>query len=148
MGKDLWSKLMDMLDHSSAYDAQQVDAARKQGVQNLDDQRRMAEDRAKADAANRGVYYGSPLTTSLGDINSQFLRGQSDLETNLIRDQAQRQQQDRMSAIQAILQYGQQQQNGQAMDNDLWFKLMQLGYGGYPQLPNPSGTVPYAGMTN
>ena len=104
---------MTMLDNPSAYGADQVDAARKQGYQKLDDTRKLMQDQAIADASRRGVYNGTPLTNSLGNIDAQYMRDATDLETNLSRDQAQRYQQDRLGAINAILGYGQQQQQGQ-----------------------------------
>lgn len=50
---------------------------------------------AITDAQKRGVYYGTPLTTSQGDINSDFLRGlgglQADTMKNYMDDQFRRQ---------------------------------------------------------
>lgn len=136
---------MGMMNSPSAYDQSVVQQTRQQGYAKLDDERRAAEERAKIDAQGRGVFFGTPLTNSLGDINERYLRGGADLEANLVRDQASRYQQDRMSAIQAILQYGQQQMQGQQMGDDLWLRLLQLQQAGMPQIPNPSGSIPMPG---
>lgn len=53
------------------------------GKQQLEDARKQAEADTTASAASRGVYYGTPLTTSLGDIKTQYLKGLGTLTANL-----------------------------------------------------------------
>lgn len=56
--------------------------------QDLEDQRKLAEAGSTSDAAARGVYYGTPLTTSLGDINTQYLRGLGQLQAGIIGNES------------------------------------------------------------
>lgn len=46
-----------------------------------------AKDKAIADAAERGVYYGSPLTTSMGDIETEFQRGLGQLAAQTLQNE-------------------------------------------------------------
>lgn len=55
--------------------------------QDLEDQRRSAMADTTSNAAARGVYYGSPLTTSQGDIQTQYLRGLGTLQANMLQNQ-------------------------------------------------------------
>lgn len=139
MSADLYKHLMEMLNNPSRYGAEEAQKTRDQGMQQLKDTQTLAMDKATANAASRGVYHGSPLTNSLGDIGQQFIRGSADLETNIERDQAQHWQEDRKSAMDAIFGYGNQQRLDQQQQNDLWTKLLELGYVGGPQYPGNSG---------
>ncbi len=49
----------------------------------LENQRNRASSSAVADASARGVYYGTPLTTSQGDIETSYLKGLGSLEANM-----------------------------------------------------------------
>jgi len=53
----------------------------------LENERNSALSNARSDAANRGVFYGTPLTTSEGDINTSFLRGLGQLQSGLIQNE-------------------------------------------------------------
>lgn len=55
----------------------------------LENERNKALSGAQSDAASRGVYYGTPLTTSEGDINTSFLRGLGQLQAGMIQNQDQ-----------------------------------------------------------
>ena len=70
--------------------------------QDLVGERNKALASAKSDAANRGVFYGTPLTTSEGDINTQFLRGEGQLQAGLINNEEQQNLQ-RLSLIPQLL---------------------------------------------
>lgn len=142
MGDELFKQLMEMLKNPSRNSAAEVDLARSQGRDALRQELTQQEDRARADAGNRGVYYGTPLTNTLGDIGQQYARKLTDLESNLELDQARNYQQDRLAALNAIFQYGQGQQNAQNSQNDLWIRLMQLGLLDGPQYPGVSNTIP------
>lgn len=146
MGDELFKQLMDLLTRQgSTWDGtKEAEGLRSQGYAKLDDERRLAEDRAKADAAARGVFNGSPLTNSLGDIGERYLRGGADLETNIQRDMGQRgeawQQQElenKRRAIEMIFGYGDRQQQQGQFDDELWIRLMELGLVGGPQMPQP-----------
>lgn len=50
----------------------------------LENERNQALANARSSAAARGVFYGTPLTTSEGDINTSFLRGLGQLQSGLI----------------------------------------------------------------
>lgn len=55
----------------------------------LENERNKALSGAQSDAAARGVYYGTPLTTSEGDINTSFLRGLGQLQSGMIQNEQQ-----------------------------------------------------------
>lgn len=57
----------------------------------LENERNKALGNAQADASARGVYYGTPLTTSEGDINTSFLRGLGQLQSGIIQNDQQNQ---------------------------------------------------------
>lgn len=57
--------------------------------QDLEDQRRSALADTTSNAAARGVYYGSPLTTSQGDIQTQYLRGLGQLQSGILQNEQQ-----------------------------------------------------------
>lgn len=55
----------------------------------LEDQRRSGMSNAVSDASARGVYYGSPLTTSQGDTETQYLRGLGQLQAGVLGNEQQ-----------------------------------------------------------
>lgn len=77
--------------------------------QDLTDEKNAALANATTDAAARGVYYGTPLTTSKGDIETQFLRGLGQLQAGMFQNQ----QQDQLARLGLATQLGWQNQMGQ-----------------------------------
>lgn len=57
----------------------------------LENERRQAISGAQADAAKRGVYYGTPLTGSEADIETQFLRGLGQLQSGMYSNEQENQ---------------------------------------------------------
>ena len=57
----------------------------------LEAQRKSAMASSISDASNRGVYYGTPLTTSQGDIQTEYLRGLGQLQANVLQNEQQNQ---------------------------------------------------------
>lgn len=55
----------------------------------LERERKSAMSNSIADAANRGVYYGTPLTGSEADINTQYLRGLGQLQAGMYQNEQQ-----------------------------------------------------------
>ena len=55
----------------------------------LEDKRKSAMAGTEADAASRGVYYGTPLTTSQGDIQTEYLRGLGQLQAGILQNEQQ-----------------------------------------------------------
>lgn len=55
----------------------------------LENERKQAKSSAVADASKRGVYYGSPLTGSEADIDTQFLKGLGSLQANMYGNEQQ-----------------------------------------------------------
>lgn len=53
----------------------------------LENKRKDALSAADADASARGVFYGTPLTTSHGDIQTEFLRGLGQLQANVLQNE-------------------------------------------------------------
>lgn len=57
----------------------------------LQNQAKQAKSGAVADASARGVYYGTPLTGSEADIDTQYLRGVGQLDTGMYANEQQNQ---------------------------------------------------------
>lgn len=55
----------------------------------LENQRDAALADARTDAAARGVYYGTPLTTSQGDIQTEYQRGLGQLSAGILQNEQQ-----------------------------------------------------------
>lgn len=120
----------------SRYDSELVQSIRQQGTQRLQDEANLLRDRAKADASARGVYHGTPLTSSLGDIDERYLRGLSDFETNLTREAANVRSQDMNNAIGAAMGFGREQRADTALQSDILARLAQIGMYGAPTIGN------------
>lgn len=73
----------------------------------LEASKKTAVSNAVADASARGVYYGTPLTTSQGDIETQFAKGQGALDAAMWEKSSQLQMQKLALAAQLIGQYQQ-----------------------------------------
>src|SRR6266850_439405 len=142
-GSDALANLGDVLSNHlanpSRFDLPEVKKAYDFFSQDLKDQARLAGSNAITDASARGVYYGSPLTTSLGDINTQLQRGLGALSTNIGLEQAQTQGQDLSNAIGQGMQFGQLGMQGQqnAFNNAL--NMAQFGEGGMPTMTGAIG---------
>lgn len=72
----------------------QLGGSNLQGVYNyfksdLQNQTKQAMANTTSDAAARGVYYGSPLTGSEADINTQYLRGLGQLQAGMFGNEQQ-----------------------------------------------------------
>lgn len=142
----LFKQLMERITNPSRYDSAAVSSERQQGMQNLQDQRKIGENNAIADAARRGVYNGTPLTTSLGDIGTQYQRGLGEMEAKITQDTAARHNQDLNDAMNAIFTYGNAQLLSQQQQNDLWLAILNAGYGGGPGMPGASTQLPLPGQ--
>lgn len=127
MGDALFHKLMEMISNPSRY-GEATDSARAQSMQKLSDERQKSTDHMNADMAGRGLFNSSRASTSLGDIESQFLRGQGDMEAGLVKDEAAHRNEDLQTTLNAIFGYGDRQRMDSHEQNDL---LMQLINGGY-----------------
>lgn len=57
--------------------------------QDLESERNKALAGTRASAASRGVFYGTPLTTSEGDIETSFLRGLGQLQAGILGNEQQ-----------------------------------------------------------
>lgn len=69
----------------------------------LQNQTNQALANTRSDAAARGVFYGTPLTGSEADINTQYLRGLGQLQSGMFQNQ----QQDQLARLQLATQlYG------------------------------------------
>lgn len=88
----------------------------------LEKQRSDALANATTDASARGVYYGTPLTTSYGDINTSFLKGLGSLQAGIVNNA----NSDELQRIQAAagLLNGQPQSSAGGIDPNT---LQQLG---------------------
>lgn len=102
--------------------------------QDLEDEARRAESQAVADAARRGVFFGSPLTTSLGDISERLQRGRAGLATDLLLEQARTAGGDVSNAIAQALQFGRAGTEAQAVQGDIARAMLSLGLAPAPTI--------------
>ncbi len=109
--------------------------------QNLEDQAKQAEQGAIANAASRGVYYGSPLTTSLGDIGTQLMRGKGDLAAQIAREQALTEGTDRQAAIGNAFRFGENQTAADQFAAQLGLQATGMGFGGAPDINSTIGAI-------
>jgi hypothetical protein len=106
--------------------------------QDLVDERNKALANARTSASERGVYYGTPLTTSEGDINTQFLRGEGQLQAGILQNQEQNELQRLQVAMGLIgnpASFG--QLSGMGQINPELFSII-----GSLFAPRPKGTSP------
>lgn len=109
----------------------------------LEDQRRSAMSGAVSDASARGVYYGSPLTTSQGDIQTQYLRGLGQLQAGVLGNE----QQNELSRLQ--IGAGLLNGAGQAQGGKIDPNVMQMIGGLFnPQAQRPGPTAAYGPNNN
>lgn len=105
----------------------------------LEAQRKSAMASSISDASNRGVYYGTPLTTSQGDIQTEYLRGLGQLQANVLQNEQQNQIQ-RLGLAGNLLNTS-PQPNAGGIDPALYSVLGQLFGGGQaaqsPITPKP-----------
>lgn len=104
----------------------------------LENERNSALSNARSSAAGRGVYYGTPLTTSEGDINTSFLRGLGQLQSGIIQNEQQNQLQ-RLGLASNLIgspaSFGELAQQGQG-NPDVYNAIGSLFAG---QTPAPAG---------
>src|SRR5574342_94934 len=82
----------------------------------LENQRRTAMSDAEANASRRGVFYGTPLTTSQGDIQTEFLRGLGQLQAGVLQNEQQNELQRLGLASNLLNQQGEAQAAGISPD--------------------------------
>jgi hypothetical protein len=128
-----------MLGQPGAYDSPLIQQLRESGMHNLEDLRRTEEDRLRGDAASRGVYRGSGLSNSLGDLSERYVRGAQDLEADLLEKAANSHQQGLGQAIQSAFGYEQGQQQYNQQQIQLLTTMAQLGMLGGPNIPDAVG---------
>lgn len=116
-----------------------VERMRESMNQRNTDLRKAEEQNAIADAAKRGVYYGTPLTNSLGDISERFLQRQTQGETDLLQRIADAQAMDQQSAIGNIFGFGQGELAANNASLNQQIALAQLGMFGGPTIPGAMG---------
>lgn len=134
-GIGLLGIIQQMLNGGGRYSGEQVQGMRDSFTNQLTDRRRQEEDRLKAEHAARGTFYGSGLNTSLGDASERFQRGMADAETGLMRQVADANQQDKLSAIQAAFGFGQGQLQSQELQARILEMIAQQGMAGGPTIP-------------
>lgn len=76
------------------------------GNQALEEGRAKAHDRLVADASRRGVFYGTPLTTGIQDLDIETAKAREDMITRLQLGEMERFSTDRNTAIQNALRFG------------------------------------------
>jgi hypothetical protein len=102
---------------------------------------RVREAAAESDAARRGVYFGSPLTTSKGDIQSDLNRALARADADLLMEQARTQAGDRERAIGAGERFGQNAFLNELARGQLGLNAASLGSQGGPSIPGSVGTI-------
>jgi hypothetical protein len=142
-GSNALSNLGDVLSQHladpSRFDLPEVQKAYDFFKTDLTNQAKLADAQATGDASARGVYYGSPLTTSLGDISTQLQRGLGALSTNIGLEQAQTQGQDLTAALAQGLQFGGQAMTGQNLAFNQALQAASFGEYGVPTMTGMFG---------
>lgn len=130
-----------MLGNNNRYDDATVQGLRDSQKHDLQDTQRTEEDRLRTDAASRGVYRGSGLSTSLGDASQRYTRGLADAEANLQGRVADARAQDKQSAIGNAFQFGQGEMQNQSLIANILSMLAQQGGAGGPTIPGATGDI-------
>lgn len=82
----------------------------------LENQRDSAIANARTDASARGVFYGTPLTTSQGDIQTEFGRGLGQLQAGILQNEQQNELQ-RLAIAAGLIP---QNASGGSIDPKVW----------------------------
>lgn len=156
---DVEEKIRQRLNNPSPFGSAEFQAALQQGQQGLEKTLAERSGGLKADAASRGVYYGSPLTAGLGKAESAFADSMSNLNTNLLLEKARTQGGYEQGAIQDALGLGgmqsginqfdrtqslNEQQAREAAEQfqaQLGLNTAALGYGGGPDINSMFGNM-------
>lgn len=112
------------------FDLPAADSIFKHFSRNLEDTAKLKGSDAIADASRRGVYYGTPLTTSLGNIDTELQRGKADLATNVLFSAAQTGMQDNQLGIDNAFRFGELARSGELQDREFAALMAQLGMAG------------------
>jgi len=117
----------------------------------LENQKNQALADTRADASARGVFYGTPLTGSEADINTQYLRGLGQLQSGMYGNEQQNQLARLGLASNLLWQSGLNAPSGGGIDPSMYSMLGQLfgqnaGLAG--QRPGPSGPTPQGKQIN
>jgi hypothetical protein len=122
-----------------------------QFTRNNTDLRKQEETSAIGDAAKRGVYYGSPLTNSMGDIRERFIGRQADSQNALLKQIADAKQEDQNTAINNIFHYGEGENANQQTQSSILTALANLGMAGGPSMSGAYGdfnSLPQPGVSD
>lgn len=105
----LQSQILNSLGQPSRYDSSVVQNSFNAMNQRLGQEFDLQRQGINEDAARRGVYFSTGAVGRLGDVATRQAQAQSDLATNLLREQANTYGQDRNAAVAQALGYGGQQ---------------------------------------
>jgi hypothetical protein len=122
-----------------------------QFTRNNTDLRKQEESSAIGDAAKRGVYYGTPLTNSMGDIRERFIGRQADSQNALLKQIADSKQEDQNNAIGNVFKYGEGENANQQTQSDILAKLAGIGMSGGPSMSGAYGdfnSLPQPGVSD
>jgi len=129
------------LANPSAFGSSQVQDAFKGLVGQLDESAETANQRAIADAQSRGVFFGSPLTTSQGDIATQLQDAKGNLATQLLLNQAQTFGQDQNAAIGNAFRFGENQLGADQFAASLGLQSFGAGNQGAPNINSAANAI-------
>lgn len=133
---DIQSLVEKQLGDPSRYDAKAVQDAYDYMKQDLTRTRDTGLSSADADAANRGVFYGTPATSARSNVEAQYNRGLGDLASNLAISQAQTYGEDANTAFQhAMSLFGAQNTDTQTQAQ-IAAIMAELGQSGAPTVNN------------
>lgn len=122
-----------------------------QFTRNNTDLRKQEETGAIGDAAKRGVYYGTPLTNSMGDIRERFIGRQADSQNALLKQIADAKQEDQNNAIGNVFKYGEGENANQTTQSNILTALANIGMAGGPSLSGAYGdfnSLPQPGQSD
>jgi len=101
-----------------------------------------------ADAARRGVFFGTPATQAMTGVQSALQRGLGDMRGQVSLAQAQTAEQDRQAAIAQALSLLGSQQGANQFNANLALQLLGMGLGGAPSQPGVQPTQISASANN
>jgi len=120
----------DLLANPSGFDQETFTRTRDQAFADMDAQHAAQLGNTRASAASRGMFFGSPLTTAEGTLESNLARAKAGVNTSLLQRQAETQGQDLNQAIQTAMQFGSNANLSAEQQAQMGQMMMQSGFAG------------------
>lgn len=141
ISQELLDSILAFLQQPSRFDMEAVQAFRDQQMGELNRQAEMARGRVNADAASRGLFFGSPASQAMAGVESDLQRGIGEMESQLALEQARTQGQDRQRAFSTAMALLSQQQGAEQFMAQLAAQMLGMGMQGGPNLSGTQNLV-------